>query len=181
MTDAINNPVKRQYIRKEVHTGEMPIAQKDDIDLDLDSRIIRGEELPTLDDLKARAKQAHLDELAFMEEPVTIRIEENSKSDFPETHVPVQVQGEGAEVLQNGKWVKIGWLPIGVPLTTKRKYVEVLARAKPENVRTQHDDANVERPRNMLTRRSSAAYPLSIIRDNNPRGHDWLSAIMMGH
>jgi len=179
MTDAINNPVKRQYNRKEVHTGDMQIAQKPDIDLGLESQIIHGEELPTMEDL--RAKQKHADELAFMEEPVTIRIEENSKSDFPETHVPVQVQGKSAEVLNNGKWMEIGWLPIGVPLTTKRKYVEVLARAKPENIRTQHDDANVERPRNLVTRRASAAYPLSIIRDDNPRGHEWLSAIMMGH
>lgn len=181
MTDAINNPVKRQYNRKELHTDDMEIAQKPDIDLGFESQIIHGEELPTLDDMKSHAKQAHLDALAFMEEPVTIRIEENSKSDFPETHVPVAVNGVEAEVFQNGRWVRIGWLPINVPLTTKRKYVEVLARSKPDNVRTQHDDATVERPRNTVTRRTSSAYPLSIIKDDNPKGHEWLSRIMMGY
>lgn len=174
MTDAINRPTQRP--RRETHTGDMQIGQKDDIDLSLDSPIIHGENLKNLaDDKELQAG------LAFMEEPMTIRIEENTRSDFPETHVPVMVNGRGAEVFQNGQWLPIGWLPIGVPLTTKRKYVEVLARAKPDAIQTVHDDANVERPRNTVRRRTSAAYPLSIIQDNNPRGHEWLSRIMMGH
>jgi hypothetical protein len=84
-------------------------------------------------------------------------------------------------VLNNGQWLEIEWLPIGVPLTTKRKYVEVLARSKPDAITTVHDDANVERPRNTVRRRTSAQYPLSVIQDPNPRGHEWLSRIMMGH
>lgn len=175
MSDAKNNPVTRQYNRKEVNTGDMQIGQKSDIDISLDAQIVHGESIPNVSDEKFLA------DLAFMEEPVTIRIEENSRSDFPETHVPVQVQGKEAEVLQNGRWLTIGWLPIGVELTTKRKYVEVLARAKSDAVKTSHDDATVERPQNKITRRSSANYPMSIIQDNSPRGHEWLSNIMRGH
>lgn len=180
MADAINNPVKRQYNRREVNTADMQITQKPDVDLGLGENIVHGESLASVAGDVAHEAE-YLAALHFNEEPVTIRIEENSKSDFPETHVPVQVNGVEAEVLQNGQWIRIGWLPIGVPLTTKRKYVEVLARAKPENVRTVHDDANVERPQNRVQRRTSAAYPLSIIRDDNPKGHEWLSRIMMGH
>jgi hypothetical protein len=166
--------------RKEIHTGDMQIGQKDDLDLSLDQQIIHGEDLPNLSQ-EAELMASHQAALAFMEEPVQIRIEENSRSDYPETHVPVQVNGEGAEVLQNGKWMRIGWLPIGIPLVTKRKFVEVLARSKSDAIRTVHDDATVERPRNLTQRRTSAQYPLSILQDNNPRGHEWLSRIMMGH
>lgn len=178
MSDAINNPVKRSYERKPIHTADMPISYKDDIDLN--KPIVHGESLIHIAG-DALPNKAYLDELSFMEEPVTVRIEENSRSDFPETHVPVFVQGKEAEVLQNGKWIPIGWLPIGVPLTTKRKYVEVLARSRSDSIKTVHDDATVERPRNTLNRRSSSNYPLSVMEDKNPRGHQWLSNIMLGH
>lgn len=179
MSNAIDKPVTRQYNRKESHTGDMEIGQKDDIDLN--SPIIHGESLANISG-DTEVNDSYLQELAFMEEPVTIRIEESGgNSDFPETHVPVQVQGRGAEVLSNGKWMEITWLPIGIMLTVKRKYVEVLARSKSDSIRTQHDDANVERPQNRIQRRSKSNYPLSIIKDENPRGHDWLSRIMMSH
>lgn len=180
MNDAKNSPVTRQYNRKEAHTGEMPVAQKSDIDMSLDSQIVHGEALANVSG-DTEINKGYMADLSFMEEPVTIRIEENSRSDFPETHVAVQVNGRSAEVFQNGQWLPIGWLPIGVPLITKRKYVEVLARAKSDSIKTQHDDATVATPRNTLQRRTSANYPLSIIQDNNPRGHEWLSRIMMGH
>lgn len=176
MNEAINNPVRRA--RREASTDDMQLGQKDDINLDND--IQHGESLVSVAGDVTHA-QAYIDSLAFMEEPVTIRIEENSRSDFPETHVPVQVNGKEAEVFQNGKWLPIGWLPIGVPLITKRKYVEVLARSKSDAISTVHDDATVERPRNTVSRRTRSNYPLSIIQDNNPIGHEWLSRIMMGH
>lgn len=176
--DAVNNPVKRQYNRKEIHTGDMEVGQKSDIDIT--DGVTHGESL--IDVVGDIAKDGpYIAALDFMEEPVTIRIEENSRSDFPETHVPVQVNGKEAEVWQSGRWIAIGWLPIGVPLVTKRKYVEVLARSKSDSVKTVHDEATVERPRNTITRRTSSNYPLSIIEDKNPKGHEWLSRILMGH
>lgn len=176
--DAERNPVTRKYTRREVNTNDMPIEQKPDIDLSVDKPVQHGE---VLVDVVGEVNDGHMEKLAFMEEPVTIRIEENSRSDFPETCVPVAVQGKGAEVFTNGKWVEITWLPIGIPLVTKRKYVEVLARAKSDAIRTKHDNATVERPCNTVERRTSANYPLSIIEDRNPKGHEWLSGIMRGH
>lgn len=202
MSNAESNPVKRQYTRKEVNTGEMAITQKADIDM-TDS-IVHGESLPNVEGQEIllqeyngplpmdvpkekfndpeymKALPKFMAELAFMEEPVTIRIEENSRSDFPETHVPAQVSGSGAEVLVEGHWVRMTYLPIGMEIVTKRKYVEVLARAKTDTIKTQHDDATVERPRNITQRRTSANYPLTIISDT-PRGHAWMSGIMRGH
>jgi hypothetical protein len=173
--DAKNAPISRG--RKEVNTGDMPIAQKGAVDLD---NIQRGESLIEVapDITKDDEYQAAL---AFMEEPVTIRIENNSNADFPETHVPCAVNGKGAEVFQNGQWIQMTWLPIGYPLIVKRKYVEVLARSKSDSIRTHHDDATVERPRNTLHRHSRSNYPLSIIEDKNPKGHEWLSRVLMGH
>ena len=177
MTSAQNNPVKPKYTR-EIHTGDMPITQKADVDLD--EPIVHGEGLVNVSgDLNG--KDSYLAALAFMEEPVTIRVEENSRSDFPETHVPVSVNGRGAEVFMNGQWVAMTWIPIGQPLVTKRKYVELLARAKSDNVRTKHEDANVEKPQNRVERRSSSNYPLSVLEDRNPRGAEWLSRILMGY
>lgn len=178
MSDAIHNPAKRQYKGREVNTAEFAVGQKNDIDLD--SQIIHGEAIPNVaGDNEVNAQ--YMAELAFMEEPVTIKIEENSRSDFPETHVPVQVQGRGAEVLVNGQWVEMTWVPVNVILTMKRKFVEVLARSKSDSIRTNHDDATVERPRNTINRRTTANYPLSILSDDNPRGREWLQRIMMAH
>jgi hypothetical protein len=156
------------------HTADMPLTQKDDIDLD--SPIIHGEALPNMAD-----NSAQMATLAFMEEPVTIRIEESGSSDFPETHVHVAVNGRGAEVHMNGQWVTMTWLPINQDLVTKRKYVEVLARSKSDNIKTRHEDANVDRPQNRVERRTKSNYPMAIIEDRNPRGAAWLSGILRGH
>lgn len=166
--------------QREIHTGDMATTQKPDVDLTLGGTIIHGEALPNIAQ-EQELMASHNALLAFGEEPMHIRIEDNSQADFPETHVQVLVQGENAEVFQNGRWLKIGWLPIGVELITKRKYVEVLARSRIDSIRTVHDDATVERPRNTIRRATKAQYPLSIIQDNNPMGREWLSRIMMGH
>lgn len=180
MSDAINNPVKRQYNRRESHTGDMAIGQKEDIDVSLDSPILHGEALGNIAG-DNQVNDDYMRELAFMEEPVTVRVEENSRSDYPETHVPVQVNGRGAEVMMNGRWTEVTWIPVNTALVMKRKFVEVLARSKSDAIRTVHDDANVEKPRNTINRRTSHNYPLSIIKDDNPRGHEWLSRIMQSH
>jgi hypothetical protein len=180
MSDAKDTPVKRQYNRRETHTEDLPIRQYGDVDLGLDAQLVRGESIPFEGD--PEAAKAYYAELAFMEEPLTIRIEENSgNAEYPETHVPVSVQGKMAEVFYNGKWVEIGWLPIGQTLITKRKYVEVLARSVSVTLRTIHDDATVERPRNTERRNNKVNYPMSILQDDNPRGRQWLQNIRMGH
>lgn len=177
MSNATSNQQRRQTGR-DMNTADMPLTQKSDIDLDLP--VQHGESLINVAGENA-LNDDYQRELAFMEEPVTIRIEENSRSDFPETHVPVQVNGRGAEVMMNGKWTELTWVPINMVVTMKRKFVEVLARSKSESIKTQHDDANVERPRNLVQRRSSSNYPLSILRDDNPRGMEWLQRIMLSH
>src|SRR5674476_114295 len=158
--EAKDTPVNRKYTRKEVSTSEMPIGQKPSVDLGDLVNFVRNKPLADLGEKPLLPD--YLKALAFNEEPVTISIEENSRSDFPETYVPVQVAGHGAEIFANGQWITIGWLPIGQVITVKRKYLEVLIRAKSDNIRTAHDDATVEKPKNLLNRRTSGNYPVTI-------------------
>lgn len=169
--------VTRKY-KRAYSTEEMPLAQKNDIDLD--APIVHGETLANVGGSVDFAAD-YLSQLAFNEEPVTIIIEENQRSDFPETHVPASVRGKGAEMFTNGQWIEVGWLPIGRELITKRKYVEVLVRSKSDSIKTEHDDATVERPRNAISRRTSANYPVTVLEDRNPLGREWISRIRMSH
>lgn len=176
--DAANNPVPRRS-RKTIDTGDLEVGQQSDIDI-TDS-VQHGESIALVTE-DVNKNQAYLDQLKFNEEPVTILIADNSRStDTPETHVPVAVNGRGAEVLMNGKWVEMCWLPINQELTTKRKYVEVIVRSKSDTIGTKHDDATVERPRNMIERRTSAKYPISILQDDNPKSREWYTRLMANH
>jgi hypothetical protein len=177
--EAQANPVKRQYARREVSTEDMPVGQKAEIDIGNLVNFIRNESLP--DTGERPLLPDYLAALAFAEEPVTISIEENSRSDFPETHVFVQASGNGAEMWINNQWATVTWLPIGQVITTKRKYLEILMRSKSDHIRTQHDDATVQVPRNTLQRRTSGLYPVTIIEDKNPLGYEWASRIRAEH
>lgn len=180
MTDAINQPGVRKYQRKETNTADLETGQLPDVDMSLEAKIIHGESIPLLSP-DEMAKEEYLKQLAFNEEPVTILINQNARSDYPETHVPVQVNGKGAEVLMNGNWVAMTYLPMDTELTTKRKYVEVLVRSKSVTIATKHDDATVERPHNTQVRRTSSNYPVSVLKDDNPRGGAWLSKLQQNH
>ena len=78
-------------------------------------------------------------------------------------------RAKGAEIFTNGRWVEVGFLPVGEPVITKRKYVEVLAAAKHEAVNTRHDTAEAERPRNFVERTLSSRAPFSVIKDDVTR------------
>jgi len=116
------------------------------------------------------------DKLAMGEDPVEIEIQPASEENAP-TSYPAWVNGRGAEVLLNNQWLPITYLPVGVPITVKRKYVEVLARAKTDNVKTVHDEANVAMPRNEVRRTTSAVANFNVLSDPNPRGPAWLAEL----
>lgn len=174
MSDAKNNQHSRG--NREFHTSDVPVPQRKSVEegeRGADSLVdIAG-------DLTHEA--SYMEALAFNEEPVTVQIHTvTGGSKYPETHVPVQVNGRGAEVLYEGKWLAMGWLPIGIELTIKRKYVEVLARSRPEDIETKHDESNVEKPRNWQDRKQTQKYPMTIIKDTQ-KGHEWLSRLLYNH
>lgn len=176
--EASHAPVQRKYSRKALHSEDFSLTQKEDIDLD--QPIVHGESLAQVMGDVGHAKE-QIANLAFAEEPVTILIEENTRSDNPETHVYVSCNGKDAEVFENGQWLTIGWVPIGREVTLKRKIVEILVRSKSESVKTIHDDANIERPRNTVRRTPSANYPVTILDDRSPRGREWFAQLRREH
>jgi hypothetical protein len=102
----------------------------------------------------------HAAELAFLEEMVMIRIHETGD---PAAEPVVQLGVNGRQV----------FIRRGEDVFIRRKYVEQLLRAKPENVATNiRRDADGE-VRNMITKTRALKYPFSIVRDDNPLGRAW--------
>lgn len=165
---------RRSARRKpELNTGEMTVGQRPSVDLD---KRLENHEPEAIVPVDGPLTLSQAEQLVFNEQPVTIRIHPS-----PEKHAPkvadCWVNGDGAEVFMNGRWVKVGYLPIGQVLTTKRKYVEVLARAKHDSVQTEiikHEDYE----QNLAHRFTSVRWSFSVLRDDDPRGSEWLTRLM---
>jgi hypothetical protein len=123
----------------------------------------------------------YLERIAFMEEPVTIEINPPG-GENPVDSYYCAVNGKGAEVLMvDGQWVSIDWLPVSTRMTTKRKYVAVLAGSKITDVRTEILDRDGDRPKNIEKRTTSGTCNFTVIEDRNPRGAAWLSEVRRRH
>ncbi len=170
---AIDTPVNAP--KSEHSTGDYQPAQRSPIDLSAANLADRGEVIVPVD--KPLSKD-YVESLAMAEEPVTIFINKGVEKHAPLT-VDCWVNGIGAEVMANGKWVSFGWLPVGKPVTTKRKYVEVLGRSKTDSPSTgdmtKSDDPEVV---NALSVSTSMRAQFSVLHDPNPMGHVWLQRLM---
>lgn len=162
----------RTALNREVHTDDIKIEQKPDLNIDA------GEREPEIIVAHNMPEKAYADELAFNEEPVTIRLEPSSEKNAP-TAYPIWVNGKGCEVWseQHNRWLEMIYIPVGVIITTKRKYVEVMVRAKLDRVETEVREPESENPNNIVKRFTSAVHSFSIIEDRNPKGVDWLTEL----
>lgn len=105
------------------------------------------------------------EELAFMEELVEVVVQTTGEKGA-EPIVPVWVNGR----LQN--FIR------GLPVVVKRKYVERLARAKPEAFRNEeYTDAEGNKSVRW-PKEASLRYPFAVTRDENPKGIPWLQKIL---
>lgn len=164
MTEAINQPVTRRgRPAKELSTTDLEVGQRPKIILPDEGPIVR--EAEEIVPVETSIDQDYLKELAFNEEPVQIIIHPIPGKNPPK-QVPLGVQGRDE------------WVPVNFPWILARKYVEVLARSKADMVNTIHDDANVEKPQNMIERTTSLKTPFSVLRDDNPKGGMWLAKIL---
>lgn len=162
--DAKNTPVAKAT--KEVSTSDMDLGTKSDIILPgLDDVLVRDpEEIAVVEGTSAEGDYA--EQLAFMEELMQIRIEPSREKHAAQL-IDVYVQGRAE------------WIPVGRPWIIKRKYVEVLARAKPIGIETTHETAEESLdPQNKVVRTVSLLHPFSVLHDPNPKGFEWLSRIM---
>lgn len=155
--------------RQEIHSADTAIDQRAPI-LDpstYDGDLLIGERVMNHDYAEA---------LAFNEDPVTIRIEPSTHQNA-DKFFPVWVNGQGAEIFINGRWITTqGYLPVGEPITIRRKVLEVILRAKVDRIDNLVEGPESDRPNNRITRFTSAVHALSVLQDNNPRGAAWMTA-----
>lgn len=123
-------------------------------------------EIITGEAVKAAGNLNYQKLLAFMEEKVVVQV--STTTDKNAEPLPaVYVNG----VAQ--------FFPRGQNITCKRKFVEGLARSKPEMVNT---DMTVQslgaEPQNRVLRTSALRYPFHVVHDANPRGAKWLEQLL---
>ena len=156
-TDALNNPVKRAYTRREVNSDDLPIRDVPSLDTE-----DRGADIILTD--AERFTKTYLDELAFMEEYVEVYLNRGR-----EKHAPLFEQ-----VGVNGQII---WIQVETPTRIKRKYLEVLARSMPMDVNTKSgEDSSDALTFNKVDRSLSANFSFSVV-DPNPRGAAWLAKV----
>lgn len=165
MQAAKNNPV-------ELRTGLDAFATTADKFLDIPvtgsldglERTDQAIEVPTAADDAGRMK-AKAEMLAFLEERVKIVLHESTN---PNDQQVVSFAVNGSTI----------YLTRGVPTVVRRKYLEMILRAKAQDVRVNVvRDANGDVV-NRTSKTSALAYPFSVIEDRNPRGAAWLAQRM---
>ena len=171
-TSHFHKKVAPVEIRKEVHNSQFEMEKPKDIVLQ------DGVQIEHDANIAAMEKQ-YFDDLAFNEEPVTILIDQ-PPGDFAQATQDVWCNGEMPELLINNKWYRKCAIPLGVEVTTKRKYVEILMRAKPYTVRTSYDPQTESNPspENYVKRTPNRAVNMSIIGDTSSRAREWQQRIM---
>lgn len=146
-----------------LNTTDIEIEQKASIAEDRTPEIVKAE-------LTAIGQKDYLERLAMGEDPVVVYIEPSAEENAPHSYY-CAVNGVGAECLgPGGLWRPIDWVPTGVKLTMKRKYVEVLVRAKKDKVTTDYGKVGEDNPHNKIVRTTSAVANIQILEDPNPRG-----------
>lgn len=151
---------KREFVAESAETAkEDPTLIPTEGDI---SGTLRGK-IETVDGPDAMGRA---DELAFMEEFVTIMV--HPSTDPNAVPLPFTSVNGRPQYFQRGQ-----------PQRVRRKYVEILARAKKTTYTqtTEHDPrtGNVYQKMNPHT---ALEYPFSVVEDPNPKGVDWLRHIL---
>lgn len=148
---------------KEVNAAEAALKAPKDEPITIEEVQASGTadlEVVKEDELSKLARQEN-----FMNELVGVRLHKpHNESDAP--FVPIQVGDYCIRVWRDDR-----------PYRIKRKYVEVLARAKTTRFSQERRNINGEEvifevPSTALT------YPFSVIEDKHPKGHAWLERVL---
>lgn len=151
--------------RKPIEAAELPVAQQASITLDQSE--IKRPDLETSEiEVATAIDTSHADELRMMEEQVEILVHESTD----------QNSTPFVEVWNNGtvqRFIR------GVPQVCKRKYLEVLARAKETSVSTHESiQQNTGDRYTRIDKHTALKYPFSVVTDNNPKGPQWLKSVL---
>lgn len=158
----------REALHSANHRTEQPDALTGDL-ADRESDIVTAD--------ASLIDRDYADELAFMSEWVTIRLDPSGAENAPDSF-PVWVNGRGAEVLINDRPVIWTHLPVGPEITVRRSVVEIIARSKTMRVQTDHTGEPFRQLENRTTRQVSQTQPFSIVHDPSPRGRAWISEML---
>jgi hypothetical protein len=148
---------------KTVNAAEQDLGPQESLVLPATGPVIRDDvsiqvaEGPLSDDRAA--------ELAFMEEKVEVMVHESTDENAEN---PVTVACNGV----NQFFVR------GMPQVVKRKYVEILARAKTTAISTREARDYAGDLTTQISKSTALRYPFSIVRDENPKGATWLRSIL---
>lgn len=151
---------------KEMDTNEQTIGQDKSVILPADGSIVQAvEDLREVVVADKPIQDDYAKALAFSEEKITIMLNDDND---PNAENPVQVACNGV----NQFFLR------GQPQEVKRKYVEILARAKRTRIATPEvTDASGSRT-NQIRQSTSLRYPFTVLNDPNPRGPAWLRGLL---
>lgn len=149
-----------------VDSQEQTIGQDKSVILPAEGSIIDA--VHDLNDVEVVDKplpKSAIDNIAFMEEKVTVMIHEDTN---PNAENPVQVACNGV----NQFFFR------GQQQDVKRKYVEILARAKRTSISTPEVTDSSGARTNAIRQATALRYPFQVVWDPNPKGAAWLKAVM---
>ncbi len=177
---------------KEVHTGDLPVGQHAPVNLGSGEEPLKRPE-PRMESIPSDLlkDKDHMAKIRFAEDAVAILIQPGSE-EFAPKYADIWVQGRGPEVgvtsdgrkaeliSEVARWVHFLALPIGMRVVTKRKYVEVLARARRTTYRTQHHVPGQNQDAvNELLSSTHLAHPFSVYEDAaGDKGTKWLQLVL---
>lgn len=142
--------VNDNALRKELSMSISEIGKGDAVEVTADQNVIRMKEM--------------LEREAFMNEVLTIIVHPASDEGALDIITPA-VNAVNQPIIR------------GIESKVKRKYVEALARGRTTKYTQKVIDSS--RPENIqMEARTFLTYPFAVIHDPNPRGRDWLRAIV---
>lgn len=159
--------VQRHTVRRKssIDAAEQDINQASDRTIPSEGEArIEGGEIEIADGFNWKKKA---DELAFLEEPVSVIVHESSD---PNAEPIIYFGCNG----RNQYFIR------GVEQTVKRKFVERLASAKVESFSCREIRDENGRLAYVYPSRTTLKYPFQVTYDANPRGVDWLKKILRG-
>ncbi len=133
-----------------------------------DERVTEGNSLSDFKndfEVVDKADSQLLKDIAFMEELVEVEV---LPTDNPHAEALIQLSCNGINQL----------LIRGIPQVVKRKFIEILARAKTESISTP-EIMDAKGNRMATVRRSQGLrYPFRVLSDENVNGRQWLESVM---
>lgn len=151
--------------KKPLESQEQDQGKLDSFEMPTSGAIDRSEFRDEIEVVNEFAFTERAEQDKFMHELVLVEVMPTTDKNA-EFIIPLNVNG----VVQNMIRGQHQWI--------KRKYLEVLARAKTVNVSTQ-EYVNVQSEKGTrIVRNAAVHYPFRVIEDKNPKGYPWLQQIL---